>query len=116
MHEAIINIAMEAKKKYESSDKTLCSRGLEICDLTLIGSMTREFRRTRIHSFDQQATQEYTILELADTVKNVRFTFCGDTLSNTAYHKTHCGPQQDLGARVDNLLSGCKGLDLPSFR
>jgi hypothetical protein len=52
------------------------------CDLTLIGSMTTEFRRIKIDFFSPESPQEYSILELADAVKNIQPTFFDERLDN----------------------------------
>ena len=119
MYEAVIDIAMRTKKTYESSTEVLCFGGSEVCDLTLLGSMTREVQRISIDSFSPQAAQEYSIRELADAVKNVRYTFCSEPglpkYPPGTSHGPFCTPKR-LGPQVSNLVSDCKGLDLSSFR
>lgn len=94
--------------------------GSEVCDLTLIGSMTREFRRINIHSFSPQSAQEYTILELADAVRSAQLTLCDDPDLSTqpadSYHRAYCDPIPDLITRLDYFVSGIKGLNLSSFK
>ena len=106
---------METIKKYESPGKILCLRGLDKCDLTLLGSMTREFERIDIRSLSPQSAREYTILELADAVKSVRLTFC-DGRPKDSYHRVHCDPIRGLIARLDCFVSDIKGLNLSSFK
>jgi hypothetical protein len=98
------------------------------CDLTLIGSMTTEFRRIKIDFFSPESPQEYSILELADAVKNIQPTFFDERLDNRVdlidvfarlfgtKHRATCSFLPDLQARVDELVDGCRGLDLSRIK
>lgn len=117
MYKAIVDMVMRIKEKYESSSKILCWSGVEVCDLMLIGSMTREFRRIRIDPFSLKFTQEFTILELVHAVTNPRLTFCDEFIVpnkdlGRICHRVRCHPQRGLRGRMDRLVDSCEGLDL----
>ena len=111
---------MNTKKRYESSSEILCSGGSETCDLTLIGSMTREFRRINIDPFTPLSTQEYTIRELVEAVSNVRLTFCDTTTESLRVglfgRRLLCDPRPGLRNIAYRLVRGLRRMDLRVFK
>ncbi|CUS08049.1 unnamed protein product [Tuber aestivum] len=94
---------------YSNPERTMCLYQIPECDVMILGSFVREFRKRGIHKREKFLLM--SLNEVVASIKEISIYF----YSETFFHGDTCSFLPALFAKVDKICEGIEGLKLERF-